>query len=170
MNHSLRNLAAASLLLGLPAVALADTFVAIGEGAKVFDEPNAKGYVTLNMANQEVAPLPGMAFKVMDDSPGWYLIEYSPGLRGYLSKQTVAKSSAPKEGTYAVSNAKTVKVTVVKNGDAWTLTTGGNTFKGKDFDGVIVFNGQDGNPAYTLTDTGSGTIVMSYDNAVTKFL
>ena len=74
-----------ALLCGLTLSAFADNYIAIGKEGKVYDEPNTK-YATLNQNNQEVNVVPGMAFKQLEKSPGWYMIEYSPGLRAYIQE------------------------------------------------------------------------------------
>ena len=65
----------ASLLL-MPLAVFADGFIVVGKDSKVFDEPNAKGYVTLNQKDEEVSVLPGMVFKHHERANGWYVVEY----------------------------------------------------------------------------------------------
>lgn len=164
------------LVFGLTVIAAAMTFSAaaesyiiVGKNAKVFDGPNSD-YVTLNQKNQEVAPLPGMAFKEIEDNAGWTMVEYSPGLRGYISDIVkVSRSVMPKPGTYTVANKKTDKLQAEKTADGWNATVGSKTYKGKVFGNVVVFFAADNNPMYTLTDLGQGGVVMCYDNAVTNF-
>lgn len=150
--------------------AYADNFVVVGKETKVFDEPNAKGYVTLNTKNQEVVLQPGMVFKTLENTSGWYIIEYSPGLRGYMSEQVKAPvNNLPKGGTYSVSNAPSQKLKTVSEGDKWIATVGEKQFLGKAFGNIIIFFDEKNTPAYSLVDMGEGPIVMSYDNKVTKF-
>lgn len=149
--------------------AMAETYVVVGKNAKVFDEANSN-YVTLNQKNQEVAPQPGMVFKLIENNAGWAMIEYSPGLRGYISDLVKAtKSIMPKPGTYTVKNKATDKLKVESDGTAWTAAIGPNKYNGKAFGNVIVFFDTKNNPAYSLVDLGNGPIVMSYDNSVTNF-
>lgn len=148
----------------------AETFVAMATNAKVFDEPNAKGYITLNKNNEEVSPLAGMAFKVIEAKQGWFVVEYSPGLRGYISEQVTAnKTVAPTPGTYTVKNQPKLKITASKEGDSWNATVAGKLYKGNDNNGIISFHDDNGNIAYTLINLDGNNVAMSYDNAVTKF-
>lgn len=148
----------------------AEDFVVISKESKVFDEPDATGYVTLNTKNEEVVLQPGMVFKVHDNSQGWYIIEYSPGLRGYLSEQAKALSTfSPKAGTYIVSNNPSQKMTTSVNATQWTGKIGDKQYSGKAFGNVVIFFDEMGNPAYSLTDIGNGAVVMTYDNAVTRY-
>lgn len=150
--------------------AFAEEYVVIGKEAKVFDSPDATGYVTLNTKNGEVVLQPGMAFKINDNSQGWYVIEYSPGLHGYLSEQAKAVTAVtPKAGDYKVSNNQGQKLKATGNADKWTATVGDKLYQGKSFGNVVIFVDEKGTPAYSLTDLGEGPIVMTYDNAVTKF-
>lgn len=150
--------------------AFAEEYVVIGKEAKVFDSPDATGYVTLNTKNEEVVLSPGMVFKIHNSENGWYVIEYSPGLRGYLSEQAKAsKAAAPQAGNYSVSNTPSQQLNASGSADKWNANVGGKQFAGKSFGNAVVFFDDKGYPAYTLTDLGTGPIVMTYDNAVTKF-
>lgn len=150
--------------------AQADDYVIIGKETKVFDEPNATGYVTLNTKNEEVVLQPGMAFKIHDNSQGWYIIEYSPGLRGYLSEQAKSSSSStPKAGIYTVSNNPSVKLDASGSDGKWTAKVGEKLYSGMAYGNVVIFLNDKGDAVYSLTDLGSGPVVMSYDNDVTNF-
>lgn len=160
----------ASTLLLSSFAAYADNFVAVNRPTKVFDSPNAKGYVTLNTKNVEVEAKPGMVFSSSENSNGWYLVEYSPGLRGYISTQSVATpSKSPVPGSYKVANRPSSTIKVENDGDTWKGTIDGSTYKGKAFDKIVVLFDDDNKPAYSLVDLGQGPIVMSYDNNVTGF-
>ena len=149
---------------------MADTFIAVNKEAKVFDEPDATGYVTLNQKNEEVTALPGMVFKLSENKGGWNLVEYSPGLRGYISDQVKqSKFILPKAGTYKVANKPTDKITVVTNAGKWSASIGGKTYQGDLSGNIVVFFDDKKMPAYSLVDFGNGPIVMTYDNSVTKF-
>ncbi|MDE6298382.1 MAG: hypothetical protein K2M10_01865 [Muribaculaceae bacterium] len=162
-------LTGATLMLSSVA-AYADTFVAVDRPAKVFDSPNAKGYVTLNTKNVEVEAKPGMVFSSSENSNGWYLVEYSPGLRGYISAQTVATPvKLPSAGSYKVANRPASTIKVENDGDAWKGTIDGTIYNGKAFDKIVVLFDADNKPAYSVVDLGQGPIVMSYDNNVTGF-
>lgn len=147
----------------------AQTYVTIGKAGKVYDEANMK-YVTLNQNNEEVNVVPGMVFRQTDKTPGWEMIEYSPGLRGYIPETMVASElKEPVAGNYKVANNPQQNFIVTLDGDQWTGTTDGKTFTGKRFNNVIVFFDNDKNRLYTLADPGTGGTVINYDNAVTKF-
>lgn len=150
--------------------AMADTYIVVNKNAKVFDEPKATGYVTLNQKNEEVTILPGMVFKSLENQQGWNMVEYSPGLRGYISDQVKhAKCLLPKAGTYKVGNKPADKLTIELKDNVWNATIGGKTFQGKSFNNIVVFFDEKKNPIYSLVDLGEGPIVMTYDNAVTRF-
>lgn len=156
--------------LALSTSMAADTFIAVNKETKVFDEPDATGYVTLNQKNEEVTALPGMVFKSSENKGGWNLVEYSPGLRGYISDQVKqSKFVLPKAGTYKVANKPADKLTVECNGDKWTATVAGKTYQGESSGNIVVFLDDRNTPAYSLVDFGNGPIVMTYDNSVTKF-
>lgn len=163
-------LTALSLASAFVAVAKAP-YVTVGIQSKVFDEPNANGYVTLNQHNGEVVITPGMVFKNLEDQNGWYLVEYSPGLRGYVSGEVVSKPArAPKGGTYKLVNRPSQSVTVADNGGKWTLTAAGKTYAGQLDDNVLVFpDPENGYPAFSVVDLGAGPIAVTYDNTVTSF-
>jgi len=149
--------------------ALAESYIIVGKNAKVFDGPNTD-YVTLNQKNQEVVPIAGMAFKAIENNAGWTMVEYSPGLRGYISDIVkVGKSVMPKAGTYAIGNNPSEKLKAEASGSDWKATVGSKSYKGKSFGNVIIFFDAKNNPAYSLVDMGKGGVVMSYDNAITKF-
>lgn len=150
--------------------AMADDYIVINKNGKVFDQPKATGYVTLNQNNEEVSILPGMVFKSFESKQGWNMVEYSPGLRGYISDQVKhSKCLQPKAGTYKVANKATEMLKVENNGNVWKASTDGKTFPGKAFGNILIFFDEKGNPAYSLVDMGNVPIVMTYDNAVTKF-
>lgn len=149
---------------------LGQTFVAVDKPSKIFDEPNVKGFVTMNTQNQEVSPLPGMVFKSLEFNNGWHLVEYSPGLKGFLSDQRVSKSNvSPAPGVFSVANATGQKLKVAKEGDKWTAEINGKKFEGILQNNVVLFYSDDNRPAYSLVNFGEGPIVMSYDNNITKF-
>jgi hypothetical protein len=168
LSHTVSKITLGILLLA-PVAASAQTLIAISKPAKVFDEPNAKGYVTLNQKNEEVHLEPGMAFRTFDEVKGWYLIEYSPGLRGYVSKFRTAEAVPPKAGTYKVANKPDEKITVTLNGDKWSATSGNKKFTGATADNIVYFLDENKKAAYSLVDLGEGPIVMSYDNTLTRF-
>lgn len=164
--------ALSAALLGLTALAVRAEggYVTIMKPGKVFDEPNAKGYVTLNTKNEEVSLMPGMVFKVVEDGSGWKVIEYCPGLRGYVSEQvTGSPASLPVAGTYGVANNKKETLTVGTSGGGWTAASAKGNFKGIVSGNAVVFTDQAGNPVYSLVVLPEGTVAMSYDPGVTSF-
>lgn len=148
---------------------MADSYVVISKESKVFDDASPK-YVTLNEDNEEVSLTPGMVFKTTEHVPGWYLIEYSPGLRGYVQEQAVASTvKNPQPGNYPVKNNPSQKISVQNKGDDWSAEVSGKNYKGLRFENILIFPDDRGNPAFSLVDLGSGPIVVTYDNALTKF-
>lgn len=85
-----------TLLMALmsSSVIMADDYVVIFKESKVFDEPNASGYVTKNQNDEEVTVKSGMAFKIVDKKTGWDMIEYSPGLRAMLMQNVAAAADS----------------------------------------------------------------------------
>lgn len=153
------------------AVSFGADYVLIGkEGAKIFDEPNAKGYVTLNQKNEEVSPSIGMVFRTLESKNGWYVIEYSSGLRGYLSEQmTVSASKTPEEGIYEVANHPGQKIEVGKSGNNWNALANGNTYVGICEENVVVFFDKEKKITYSLVVIGDNHVAMCYDNSITNF-
>ena len=167
-NAFLTVVSAAALIMSSLASA-EESYITIGKPSKVFDTPNAKGYVTLNQKNEEVKLVPGMSFKSIEHSKGWHLIEYFPGLRGYVADNILSETSLPKPGLYKIANLPDQKIKVEKTADGWKATIGTVALKGKEIDNVIVFFNDDKTPAYTLVDLGEGPIAITYDNTVTAF-
>ncbi len=159
-----------TLFAGFTAMSLyAESFIAVDKPAKIFDTPNAKGYVTLNTADEEVVLSPGMAMKALENSNGWYLVEYSPGIRGYLSEEAVGKTVAPSPGSYKVTNNPKVTLKVSKEDNGWMADDGSYSYKGVTLGNIVVFLTPEKTPAYTLVDFGQGGKAVTYDNAITKF-
>lgn len=144
-------------------------YVAVAKDGKVFDDPSPK-YVTLNEKNQEVNVAPGMVFKTTEHTPGWYLIEYSPGLHAYLS-ETVATNNfnPPTAGSYDIKNNPGHKLTVQNNNGNWSASADGKTYEGSLNGDILIFSDQNGYPAFSLVDLGQGPIAICYDNSVTHF-
>lgn len=153
----------------LPIPMFADNYVAIAKNGNVYDEANAK-YITVNQNNEDVNIIPGMVFKTSEHTPGWYKVEYSPGLHGFIPDQISAsdfKSLSP--GDFNVSNNPGQKITIQSSGEEWTGIIEGKTYKGIKNDNIIVFVDESGNILFSLVDIGNGPMVMTYDNSVTKF-
>ena len=155
----------------LPAVSIAQNYLAVDQPGKVYDDAASK-YVTLNEKNEDVSILPGMVFKSIEKKPGVVMIEYSPGLRGFIDENITSPGLvAPSPGTYQIANqsGKTFKVEVDDNGK-WKGISENATYPGILADNnIVVFVDPSGNVAYSLVDLGKGGIVMNYDNNITKF-
>ena len=147
----------------------AQNYVAIAKDGNVYDEANAK-YVTMNQDNEDVAVVTGMVFATTEHTPGWYKVEYSPGLHAFIPDQIVASNfSQLKPGTYDIKNNPGQKLTVEGSDDNWTGTVNGQQFKGVKWEDIIIFKDNNNNVSYSLVDIGHGPIDISYDNKVTKF-
>ena len=147
----------------------AQDYIAIAKDGNVYDEANAK-YITLNQYNDEVSVIPGLVFATSEHTPGWYKVEYSPGLHAFIPEQITASSlSEVNPGTYTITNNGSQTITVVKNGDDWSATVDGANYKGKKEEDILVFVDNNNNVAFSLTDLGNGPIAITYDNSVTKF-
>lgn len=166
---SLKTLFLLSFMILVAFCGYSQNYVTIAREGKVFDTP-ANKYVTLNQKNEEVKVVPGMVFKTTEKKPGWLMIEYSPGLRGYVSEQIIAETlKMPSPGNYAIINMPGKKLNASKQGDEWIGSLEGKSYAGKAFKNVVVFFDDQNKPAFTLVDFGQGPTVASYDNTVTKF-
>ncbi|MCH5222526.1 MAG: hypothetical protein J1E82_00665 [Muribaculaceae bacterium] len=144
-------------------------YVAVGREGNIYDGANNK-YITENQMGDQLKVVPGMVFSTSEHLPGWYKVEYSPGLHAYLPEQLLASNfNTPKPGSYKVTNNPSQTVSVQNDGANWTVSANGKTFKGNLKDNVVIFVDENNNPAFSLVDLGQGGIVISYDNAVTKF-
>lgn len=150
-------------------IAIAQDYVAISKAGNVYDEASAK-YITLNQNNENVNVVPGMVFATSEHTPGWYKVEYSPGLHAFIPEQIVATGYAPlKAGNYDIKNNPGHKLNVEGSGDSWTATVDGKSIKGIKSGEILVFVDGSNNVVYSLVDLGSGPIAITYDNSVTKF-
>lgn len=157
------------LFLLLPFTGRAENYIAVAKEGKVYDEANAK-YVTLNQKNEEVNVIPGMVFKTTEHVPGWYLVEYSPGLHAFIPDQIVATNfNSPQSGNFKIVNNPSQTLTVSGSGTDWEAQSGNSSFTGNRTEDIVVFKDMAGNQAFSLIDLGNGPIVVSYDNALTKF-
>lgn len=159
-------LLAITLSVGL--VTFANDYIAIAKDGNVYDDASAK-YITVNQNNDDVEVMTGMVFETFQHVPGWYKVEYSPGLHGFIPDQIAASNFvtvAP--GTYDIKNYPGHKLSAVNDGNTWTATVNGKNFKGEKIQDIILFF-DDNKIAYSLVDIGNGPIVISYDNSLTKF-
>ena len=168
-NYLLKLLSGVTMALFTFTFAWADDYIAIAKDGNVYDESNAK-YITVNQNNEDVAVIPGMVFSTTQHTPGWYKVEYSPGLHAFIPDQIAATNFKPvAAGSYEIKNNPGKKLEASVNGDAWTAIVDGKSFKGKKFEEIILFVDPSNNIAYSLVDIGSGPIAITYDNNVTKF-
>lgn len=149
----------------------ADDFITVGHEGKVYDSPNAK-YATTNRDGDDVVVADGMVFKKKETRQGWDLVEYSPGLTGFIVQSlevapSMLKPVAP--GEYPIENNSGVKVTLSRDGDNWTATLPSGKFYGQLHDGVLVFFASDGSVAMSAANKGGKTYVYSYDNDLTRY-
>ena len=147
----------------------ASDYIAIGKDGNVYDEASAK-YITVNQNNDNVSVVPGMVFPTTEHSTGWYKIEYSPGLHAFIPEQIVAASfNTPQPGTYDIINNPGQKLTVTADGDNWTASSNGKSYKGIKNENILVFFDNMNNQAFSLVDIGNGPVAVTYDNNVTHF-
>lgn len=157
-----------SALVTVVSASAAD-YVAIAKDGNVYDEASAK-YITVNQNNDEVAVIPGMVFSTTEHTPGWYKIEYSPGVHAFIPEQIVATSfNLVAPGTYDVANNPGHKLTVEGSGDTWNASAEGKSYKGKKAQDILIFLDNQNNIAFSVVDLGHGPVVITYDNNVTKF-
>lgn len=159
-----------SLALSLFAtLGFAADYIAISKDGKVYDQANGK-YITENQEGNEVSVIPGMIFSTTEHVPGWYKVEYSPGLHAFIPEQIVASNfNSPNPGNYQVKNNPSQSVSIKNEGNSWTANVNGKTYNGSVSEDFVIFTDASGNIAFTLVDLGQGGIVINYDNAVTKF-
>ena len=160
-----------SIVLGVGACfyGFSQDYVAVAKNGNVYDEANAK-YITVNQNNDDVAVIPGMVFATSQHVPGWYKVEYSPGIHAFIPEQiTSGNFTAVAPGTYPVANNPSQKLTVEGGGDNWTASADGKSYKGTKFQEILIFKDPSNNVAFSLVDLGNGPIAISYDNSVTKF-
>lgn len=160
--------AAVSLVLMALSPILAQDYIAIAKDGNVYDEASAK-YITVNQDNEDVAIIAGMVFSTSQHVPGWYKVEYSPGLHAFIPDQIAASSFKPVQaGTYEVKNNPGQNLTVVNDG-GWSASADGKNYKGIESQDILIFVDANNNLAFSLVDIGTGPIAISYDNSVTKF-
>lgn len=149
--------------------AVAQNFVAIAKDGNVYDEASAK-YITVNQNNDNVSVIPGMVFAASQHTPGWWKVEYSPGLHAFIPDQITASNfKEVQAGTYELKNYPGHRISVNGSGDNWTASSDGKNFKGEKYQDILVFLDDNNKVAFSVVDLGSGPIAITYDNSVTKF-
>ena len=162
-------------LLGLLGynVTYAQKVITIAKDTKVYEAPQARDeYAAQNSNGDNVILKEGMCFEVKEEKGGWYVIEYTNGLRGNVMQNTVVSPDAvkmPAAGKYTVNNSPSQSSTLSKVGDDWNLTIGSKNLKGKTSSNVILFQNEDGSLAYSLTMLNGKPYLFCYDNSVTHF-
>lgn len=168
-----RYLLIAALSLGLASTWVNAARIVIGTDTKIFETPIAKDeYAAVNDNDEPVLLKQGMAFTVQEEKAGWYIIEYSPGLRGMVMTNVVADPKtliAPVAGAYNVVNNPAEKVNITREGIIYTLTSGDKSYQGKLEDNVIIFTNADGIETYSITVRNGKPQVFNYANSITKF-
>lgn len=160
------------MLMALPNFATkADDFVVVAKESKVFDGPSVNEYPTRNVAGEEIMLKEGMVFKVESFDKGWYLIEYSPGLRAYLAATMVAtdKLSIPSTGVFKIANVAGEVLNFVKDGESFKASLKDKTYKGERAGEAVVFKDESGNIAFSLVTMNGLPYAWSYSNNATKF-
>lgn len=156
-------------LLSLASMVYAEDYIVVAKSGNVYDEPKAK-YITVNQENEDVSVIPGMVFKTSQHTPGWYKVEYSPGLHAFIPDQIAASGLKPlKPGTYELKNNPGHKLIVEGEGSDWKGSVDGKTYKGIYYQDILVLEDDNNKIAYSIVDLGEGPIAITYDNSVTKF-
>lgn len=155
------------------AVIFAEDMLIIGKDTKVFETTVAKDeYAAVNQNDEPVILRQGMTFGIKEKKAGWYVVEYTSGLRGMVMQNVVADDAtvkSPTAGTYKVTNNPTETVTITNNGSSWNLTSGNKSYSGLASGKSIAFTNANGNVAYTLVNISGKPMVYNYNNTVTKF-
>lgn len=147
----------------------ANDYVAIAKDGNVYDEASTK-YITVNQNNENVSVIPGMVFATSQHTPGWYKVEYSPGLHAFIPEQITSGSFVEvKPGIYNITNNPGHQLKAEGSGDNWTATVDGKSYKGNKYQDIIIFKDNNNNIVYSLVDLGNGPISISYENSVTNF-
>lgn len=150
----------------------ADDFIVITHEGKVFDQPNAKSYSTTNKDGEDVVISDGMVFKKKESRQGWDMIEYSPGLNGFILQSleaTPGTLKTPSPGVLPIANNSGVTADIKRDGDNWSATVNGHKYAGQLHDNVVVFFSAHGDIILSLVNKGGKNLVFSYDNDVTHF-
>lgn len=151
----------------------AENTIIIGKDTKVFETSVAKDeYAAVNQNDQPVILRQGMAFAIKEQKAGWYVIEYTLGLRGMVMHNVIADNALvkmPATGSYKVTNNPSETVIISTTGDNWTLKSGNKSYPGKSNNKTVLFTSPDGTVTYSLTNLSGKPTVYNYDNSITKF-
>lgn len=148
---------------------MASDYIAVAKNGNIYDEANAK-YITVNQNNDDISVIPGMIFATSEHTPGWYMIEYSPGLHAFIPDQITASNfNTVTAGTYDIKNNPGQKLLVDNSGGEWVASSNGKSYKGLLQEDFIIFFDNQNNMVFSLVDIGDGPIAITYDNSVTKF-
>lgn len=151
----------------------AKDYAIISKETRVFESASSKSYPITNRADDDIVLKPGMAFEIVETSPGWLKVEYTPGLKGYILQQSTAKSAGSstsiKAGKYTIANqpGATLEIKVTPSLQA---ISSGKTYEGETADNVLIFKDEFGNPAFTAVRLDGEVVVFSYDPKLTKLL
>ncbi|MDE7380895.1 MAG: hypothetical protein K2N03_02035 [Muribaculaceae bacterium] len=151
--------------------AFSKSYLVVAREGRVFDQPNNKSYPTTNKAGDNVVVQPGMVFPLSSDSNGWSLIQYTPGLQGYIFTSISASDdqlTKPVTGKYVTVNSN-LPVVITKNDERWEINDGKKVYTGVEDNNAIIFKNEFSNITYTLVNLNNIPIVMDYNNEVTKF-
>ncbi len=153
--------------------AYADNNIVIGKDTKVFETTIAKDeYAAVNQNDEPIMLRYGMAFAIKENKSGWYVVEYTQGVRGMVMQNVVADEklvSIPKAGTYKVTNNPSETVVITNDGNTWSLKSGAKVYSGKSDDNSVLFITSDGKVMYSLSNLSGKAFVFNYDNSITKF-
>lgn len=156
------------LIIGALSV-FAQDYVVVAKSGNVYDDANTK-YITVNQDNDNVTVIPGMVFSSSQHLPGWFKVEYSPGLNAFIQEQITTGNFNPvNSGTYNIANYPGHKLTVEGSGNDWKASVDGKNYQGIDFQNILIFKDINNNIAYSIVDFGNGPIAITYDNSVTNF-
>jgi len=161
-----------TLLFGSVLMMSAEKYAAVLKDTKIFEEPDAQGFTAQNQNGDEITVNAGMVFNILEEKPGWYVVEYSPGIRGYIVQSftvPVNELQKPTGGDYSLANNKTVIVNVALADGAWTLSREGKNLTGLEKGNVVAFPDSKGVIKYTIVKFGGKTYVYDYSNALTHF-
>lgn len=147
----------------------AKDYVAVAKNGNVYDDANAK-YITVNQNNDVVTVIPGMIFVTTEHTPGWYKVEYSPGLHAFIPEQiTATEFKNAGAGVYEIKNNPGNKLSVEGEGSNLSANFNGKNYKGSQVEDYMIFVDDQNNIAFSVIDLGDGPIAITYDNSVTKF-